>query len=197
MTVISGRKCCALSKKQDPLGCLERTLLESSTWNSTRCYLTWKASATPQGRLLFQLAPWTRHTDECEPGLWATPQERDYRTGEGHRWENEQERSRNLNDQVANTMGYKMWATASSRDWKDNPGEWMFNATNPDGSERNRTDQLARQVYVAENTQSGSLNPTWVEWLMGYPIGWTDLKDSEMPSSRKSHTKSLKESGNK
>jgi len=24
---------------------------------------------------------------------------------------------------------------------------------------------------------SGSLNPTWVEWLMGYPIGWTDLKD--------------------
>jgi len=23
----------------------------------------------------------------------------------------------------------------------------------------------------------GSLNPTWVEWLMGYPEGWTDLKD--------------------
>lgn len=22
---------------------------------------------------------------------------------------------------------------------------------------------------------SGSLNPTWVEWLMGFPIGWTDL----------------------
>jgi DNA (cytosine-5)-methyltransferase 1 len=23
----------------------------------------------------------------------------------------------------------------------------------------------------------GSLNPTWVEWLMGFPTGWTDLKD--------------------
>jgi len=23
-----------------------------------------------------------------------------------------------------------------------------------------------------------SLNPYWVEWLMGYPIGWTDLEDS-------------------
>ena len=23
----------------------------------------------------------------------------------------------------------------------------------------------------------GQLNPPWVEWLMGYPIGWTDLKD--------------------
>jgi hypothetical protein len=22
----------------------------------------------------------------------------------------------------------------------------------------------------------GSLNPTWVEWLMGWPLGWTDLK---------------------
>jgi len=22
---------------------------------------------------------------------------------------------------------------------------------------------------------SGSLNPAWVEWLMGYPSGWTDL----------------------
>lgn len=23
----------------------------------------------------------------------------------------------------------------------------------------------------------GQLNPTWVEWLMGFPIGWTELKD--------------------
>jgi len=27
----------------------------------------------------------------------------------------------------------------------------------------------------------GMLNPTWVEWLMGFPIGWTDLEDSETP----------------
>ena len=25
----------------------------------------------------------------------------------------------------------------------------------------------------------GQLNPTWVEWLMGFPIGWTDLNASE------------------
>jgi hypothetical protein len=23
----------------------------------------------------------------------------------------------------------------------------------------------------------GKLNPTWVEWLMGFPTGWTDLED--------------------
>lgn len=25
----------------------------------------------------------------------------------------------------------------------------------------------------------GKLNPMWVEWLMGFPLGWTDLEDSE------------------
>jgi hypothetical protein len=23
----------------------------------------------------------------------------------------------------------------------------------------------------------GKLNPAWIEWLMGFPIGWTDLED--------------------
>ena len=39
------------------------------------------------------------------------------------------------------------WPTAAARDWKDSPGPWMYNATNPDGTDRNRTDQLARAVY--------------------------------------------------
>ncbi len=30
---------------------------------------------------------------------------------------------------------------------------------------------LAQQVA---HQQNGSLNPAWVEWLMGYPIGWTE-----------------------
>jgi hypothetical protein len=31
----------------------------------------------------------------------------------------------------------------------------------------------------------GQLNPTWVDWLMGYPVGWTDCADSEMRLSLK------------
>ena len=39
-------------------------------------------------------------------------------------------------------------------------------------------------------TGGGTLNPTWVEWLMGYPNGWTDLNHSEIVSSPKSPTTS-------
>jgi hypothetical protein len=35
--------------------------------------------------------------------------------------------------------------------------------------------QLTLSMSVSET--SGQLNPTWVEWLMGYPSGWTDLED--------------------
>jgi hypothetical protein len=57
-----------------------------------------------------------------------------------------------------------------------------------------------------EGHSSGSLNPEWVEWLMGFPAGWTnltveelrpelktaslDLKPSEMPLCRKSSSRS-------
>jgi hypothetical protein len=27
----------------------------------------------------------------------------------------------------------------------------------------------------------GQMNPQWVEWLMGFPLEWTDLEDSETP----------------
>ena len=33
--------------------------------------------------------------------------------------------------------------------------------------------------------RAGALNPTWVEWLMGFPLGWTALPPSATPSSRR------------
>ena len=40
--------------------------------------------------------------------------------------------------------------------------------------------------HVLKNQTGGQLNPTWVEWLMGYPSGWTDCEASATPSSPKS-----------
>jgi hypothetical protein len=34
------------------------------------------------------------------------------------------------------------------------------------------------------NVITGSLNPTWVEWLMGFPLGWTSLEPLEMRKFR-------------
>lgn len=32
-------------------------------------------------------------------------------------------------------------------------------------------------LYDIAYQEGGKLNPNWVEWLMGYPPGWTDLED--------------------
>lgn len=42
MTVTSGLRCLESFRRSGPLGLLERTLLGSSKWNSTRCFLIWK-----------------------------------------------------------------------------------------------------------------------------------------------------------
>jgi hypothetical protein len=36
---------------------------------------------------------------------------------------------------------------------------------------------------TAASVGGGKLNPTWVEWLMGWPLGWTDLKPLETDKS--------------
>jgi hypothetical protein len=46
------------------------------------------------------------------------------------------------------------------------------------------------EKMALQSGRGGKLNPTWVEWLMGFPLGWTDLGDSETPSSRKSRKSS-------
>jgi hypothetical protein len=43
-----------------------------------------------------------------------------------------------------------------------------------------------KNLSAHEANLIGQLNPTWVEWLMGYPSGWTDLKVSETQLSRTS-----------
>jgi hypothetical protein len=41
-------------------------------------------------------------------------------------------------------------------------------------------DRLDHKVMA---TDGGQLHPTWVEWLMGWPLGWTDLKPLETDKS--------------
>ena len=77
----------------------------------------------------------------------------------------------------------RMWPTPTARDYKDTAKDWR-NLAKYEHKKR-----LACSV-ASQGQTSGQLNPTWVEWLMGYPGGWTDLDHSETPSSRKSSNKS-------
>jgi hypothetical protein len=59
---------------------------------------------------------------------------------------------------------------------------WKDNGQSPSEFNRN-SETLATKA-------GGSLNPTWVEWLMGFPLAWTALDASAMPSSRRSQKSS-------
>ena len=40
--------------------------------------------------------------------------------------------------------------------------------------------KMEKKMPISINDQvGGNLNPMWVEWLMGYPTGYTDLKPLE------------------
>jgi hypothetical protein len=130
-------------------------------------------------------------------GLWATPQARDYRSGDnpdGPRANRKQQEgwSKNLNDQVkmwptpkASLRGdcpsererrtpdlhaaVKMWPTPQASDNKD-----RGNISNPAIQKRvENGKQVNLSMLVSE--KSGQLNPAWVECLMGFPEGWTDI----------------------
>ena len=308
MTATSGRTSLELLHTKDPLGSFAKTFMVTLPWVSTKCCLTWKAKATPQGRLLFQLVPKMRPIGETDSGssarmwatprvggeesfesakkrlgeqkakkhnlfaqvqheqLWATPNTMDHlpprseeatrKMQEGHRkgrskpsnlreqvdeetmklWPTPQAtdgtrinqvRSRdqlsdkakkggcsNLREEVHNRESklwptpnawdgnrgprskenlieknhqinlisavkdaedpepVHMWPTPRARDYKDGT------SIPPSVKEGRRSHNLGTKVQESTQTKaSGSLNPTWVEWLMGYPKGWTDLKD--------------------
>ena len=56
-----------------------------------------------------------------------------------------------------------LWPTPTAHNAKE---------TNAPSESKRNTPTLAAQA-------GGHLNPTWVEWLMGWPLGWTDLKPLE------------------
>lgn len=147
MTDISGQRCLQLSRLSGPLGLLEKMLLDTSLWASTRCYLTWKAQATPAGATLFRLSPQTPRTDETDAGLLHTPTA--------------------TANQMAPSMNSGWWPTPTANE--DAAGT-------PNGKMQR---QLGNHPDIRGNTpeewKRGQLNPNWVEWLMGYPVGYTDL----------------------
>ena len=171
MTVTSGRKWLGLLANAGPAGCLVRTLLESSAWRSTIVSLTWKSSVTKRGRLFFRLAASARGTAGNGSGLWPTPRAE------------ERMQVNSKDNYVALSKAVRMFPA---------PRTEGFDA----GAHRGNPDSLHSFVKMlptphanchtgagthgdgGPNLQTvigGSLNPEFVEWLQGFPIGWTEV----------------------
>jgi DNA (cytosine-5)-methyltransferase 1 len=67
---------------------------------------------------------------------------------------------------------HKKWPTPTVQDSENDagPSQWKRD-TSPLNVE------VHRRNGKTATTKTGQLNPTWVEWLMGYPEGWTVLED--------------------
>jgi len=79
------------------------------------------------------------------------------------------------------TAAVEMWPTPTARDHK---GQNSLKHIEEKPRHNSQLPNRLRQKGI-----TGSLNPTWVEWLMGYPAEYTDLKHWEILSSRKSSKK--------
>jgi hypothetical protein len=136
------------------------------------------------GGELFLLPILVQTTNEKESGLWLTPtataisgrspQAMEYRTKQRESQGHKTVQPGNLAEQVmysgkmpCKDMKNPTWPTPVARMWKDSASPSEF---------KRHEIPLAAQV-------GGKLNPEWTEWLMGWPLGWTDLKPLEMDKS--------------
>jgi len=147
---------------------------DSYSWKTAQCSFiedsdeslaTFPASGMTRGGLLWELSMLEHRIKGTERGLWRTPDTGGGTSGLLKQGKNHREKGQpiqiRLVDQVNNP---RLWPTPVARMHKDggNPSEYKRNEI-----------PLAAQA-------GGPLNPTWVEWLMGWPQEWTDLKPLAM-----------------
>jgi DNA (cytosine-5)-methyltransferase 1 len=116
-----------------------------------------------------------RHTSATGSGLWPTPT-----TPNGGRsvkhvtdWRSDRTAYHNGKKvQVDLNAAVRMWPTPTATDYKGAPTGETLQAR----MEMTRGVRLCEEVARGQQTPRMTLNPAWVEWLMGWPIGWTDLK---------------------
>lgn len=158
---------------------------ESGSCAKTKMWLTPRASDTGKGenpetfiqrnadrteKCAGSLAAQVRH-----PQTWPTPNASDQKNRISTR--EAALRRQSSGKQVSLEAAVHLWPTPSATDGK---GGYQG------GRIRNGKvswDRLDVAVQYTDNSQKtgGQLNPTWVGWVMGFPIGWEGLKPLETP----------------
>tara|TARA_Y100000588_G_scaffold156794_1_gene170803 strand:+ start:496 stop:903 length:408 start_codon:yes stop_codon:yes gene_type:complete len=92
---------------------------------------------------------------------WPTPTARDHKDG-----------SYCPNVPVNGLLGRAVWPTTTTSD-ASGGGNRNSAGSNAHAGMSLTDACLTGDSSTPRSVVSGSLNPTWVEWLMGFPIGWT------------------------
>jgi hypothetical protein len=139
--------------RYDPDSSSWKTAQRSFIEDSDECLATLPTSGMTRGGLLWELPMLELPTSATASGSWPTP------TVSGNY--NRKGASAKSGDGLATAV--LRCATPTARDWRSGKASeaTMMRNSRP----------LSEQI-------GGSLNPTWVEWLMGWPLGWTDLEPS-------------------
>jgi hypothetical protein len=152
---------------------------------------------------LYQRQPLVRHTKETGSGLWLMPTPTTNPEAPNHGsnskgphnlkevaltgWKpgmtwptptvcgnyNKKGLSKTSGDGLATAVA--KWPTPQAHNAKETnaPNEYLRNTPSLTALVHTRAKEEFRE------STGGKLNPTWVEWLMGWPLGWTDLKPLE------------------
>jgi hypothetical protein len=151
-----------------------------------------------QSGTLFQLRPLVRRTGATECGLWPTPRVSDIRDGrtlneDGRRVSPSGLYGANLADAAKmyptpTTKANQMCLSMMSRGvaCRNLRAAMWPTPTVQDASNNGGPSQYHRNSLPLNAVAGGSLNPTWVEWLMGFPLEWTALDALETQLSRRS-----------
>lgn len=188
----------ALLASYDPATCSWRTFQHSLDGGLTPFSATWPRSGLMRSGIAYRLPPLVPLTAGTDSSSWPTPT-RQNATGNAYTYDRGDKTKPRLSlvgmarmwptprhsdaerggrgDLVQAVRGnpnthYKLWPTPNATDYKGA-------STRTPGKERSLCDDDLPTRVARES--SGQLNPTWVEWLMGFPLGWTDLEDLETP----------------
>jgi len=131
----------------------------SSSWKTRQCSLlagldvfsgTWPRWGMMRGGVCWELMMLEHRTEENESGFWPTP----CLPGNG-------------GSHGKAKLKAMLWPTPTAV--TDAGGAALCKWGGSGARAKLRT-------MVSEAELNGALNPNWVEWLMGWPIGWTDLR---------------------
>jgi hypothetical protein len=129
-------------------------------------------------------APVNPSTHGSRPESWLTPRANEP-TGDSNFVTRNADRGEHCHGSLTQQM--KSWATPCSRDHHPNgqaagsktdlanqAAAWATPTARDHKSDRgNEEREYSELTPMVERTQSGKLNPRWVETLMGLPVGWT------------------------